>query len=39
MTHINYLNKEKFIYGDGFKSLNIHISDNIDDIANQINNN
>lgn len=38
MNHINYLNKEKFIYGGGIKVLNIHFLDNIDDIADKINN-
>jgi uncharacterized protein (TIGR00730 family) len=38
MNHINYLNKENFIYGDGFKGLNINISSNMDYIVNKINN-
>ena len=38
MNHINYLNKEKFIHGGGIKGLKIHLLDNIDDIADKINN-
>ena len=38
MNHINYLNKEKFIHGGGIKGLNINLLDNIDDIADKINN-
>ena len=39
INHLKYLEDKKYIYGSGYKGLNLFISDNIDEIAKNINNN
>jgi uncharacterized protein (TIGR00730 family) len=39
INHLKYLKEKNYIYGSGYKGLNLFISDNIDEIAQNINNN